>query len=109
MNTVTIKSQDKAMSFETFLLKNGAVPSNLADATGVNFLMKRVESPGTAYSFSATLESASTGKVSVEIPTGFPTAPGTYKQEWEVIFPTAKPLTFPSEGYNTIIILADLN
>lgn len=109
MNTVTIKSSDKAMSFETTLIVDGAVAPNLGDATGINFLMKKVESPFTAYSFTATLDNAATGAASVEIPTGFPTAPGTYKQEWEVIFPTSKPLTFPSDGYNTIIIIDDLN
>jgi len=30
------------------------------------------------------------------------------QQEWEVIFPTGKILTFPNNGYNVVKILADL-
>jgi len=33
---------------------------------------------------------------------------GKYQQEWEVIFPNTKILTFPNNGYNIVKIIADL-
>lgn len=110
MNEVTVKAKDKAYKFECVLLVDGAVVENLADATAVKFLMQRIEAPYTKYSFDATVENAATGLVKCEIPaSGFPTAVGSYEQEWEVMFPDSKPLTFPSDGYNKVHIIKDLN
>jgi hypothetical protein len=33
---------------------------------------------------------------------------GKFQQEWEVIYPTGKILTFPNNGYNVVKIIADL-
>jgi hypothetical protein len=33
---------------------------------------------------------------------------GVFDQEWEVVFGSSAPLTFPTQGYNTITILEDL-
>jgi hypothetical protein len=33
---------------------------------------------------------------------------GDYKQEWEVMFPGNKPLTFPNGSYNIVKILPDM-
>jgi hypothetical protein len=33
---------------------------------------------------------------------------GKYKQEWELVYPTGKILTFPNNGYNIVKIIADL-
>lgn len=34
--------------------------------------------------------------------------PGVYEQEWEVTFPDTTVATFPSDGWNSIVILEDL-
>jgi len=49
-----------------------------------------------------------TGEVAYEVQSGFPTTAGIYRQEWEVRLGGAV-LTFPSDGYNEIQILGDLN
>lgn len=33
---------------------------------------------------------------------------GKFQQEWEVVYPTGKILTFPNNGYNVVKIIADL-
>jgi hypothetical protein len=33
---------------------------------------------------------------------------GKFSQEWEVLYPTGKILTFPNNGYNIVKIIADL-
>ena len=33
---------------------------------------------------------------------------GDYQQEWEVLFPGNKPLTFPNGTYNVVKILPDM-
>jgi hypothetical protein len=33
---------------------------------------------------------------------------GKFQQEWEVVYPTGKILTFPNDGYNIVKIIADL-
>ncbi len=33
---------------------------------------------------------------------------GKYKQEWELVFPGGKVLTFPNNGYNVVKIIDDL-
>lgn len=33
---------------------------------------------------------------------------GKYQQEWELVYPTSKILTFPNNGYNIVKIIADL-
>lgn len=57
----------------------------------------------------ATIVSAAAGTVTYTAGVGFLTAIGDYSQEWQVTFPDASVLTFPSNGYNKIIILDDLN
>lgn len=109
MNTVTIKAKDKAITFESTLTKNGAVLDDLDSATSVKLLMQSVEAPYTKYSFDAEVVSATSGTVKCVLPTGFPTVAATYRQEWEVMYPSTKPLTFPSDGYNIVTIIEDLN
>ena len=33
---------------------------------------------------------------------------GKFQQEWELVYPTSKILTFPNNGYNIVKIIADL-
>jgi len=33
---------------------------------------------------------------------------GKFQQEWEVVYPSGKILTFPNSGYNIVKIIADL-
>ena len=108
MTTVKIKANDTGQIFDGTLTIEGTAV-NLSGAT-VLMLLKLVESPYTAYSLSASVVSAAAGTVRcLATVSGFPTTPGTYKQEWEVTFSDTTKLTFPSNGYNFIQMLDDLN
>ena len=101
-----IKAYDTAITFTDTLTVNG-VASDLTDAA-VLFILKA--SDGTVFSDAASLASdPTTGGVSYQPGTGFPTAAGSYKQEWEVTYLDTTKLTFPSDGYNKVTIIEDLN
>jgi hypothetical protein len=107
-NPVILKANDVGgHQFESTITENGtALP--LTGAT-VLFLFRLEASPYTAYSFAATIVSASAGTVKY-IPTStFPTAEAMYLQEWEVTFSPTDIRTFPSGKYNYVKIIDDLN
>ena len=107
MSRVKIKSGDTAVNFTAALKVNDSAV-DLTNAT-VLFLLKPSNSPQTAYSFSASIVSAAAGTVSYSPGDGFPVIAGTYFQEWQVAFSDNSILTFPSSGYNKVIIEEDLN
>lgn len=99
-----IKSQDTAVTFTDTLTLDGAAV-NLTGAT-VLFL---IANESLAFSGAATVVNAASGTVRYLPGAGFPTTPGLYQQEWEVTFADASKLTFPSDRYNKVTILEDLN
>lgn len=108
MATDKIKANDTRQQLTGTLELDGAAV-NLTGCT-ILCLLKLNESPYTAYSLSASIVSAVAGTVKCLATTsGFPTVAGTYKQEWQVTFGDATILTFPSNAWNTLIILDDLN
>ena len=108
MATDTIKANDTRQQLTgTLEIDNAAV--NLTGCT-VLCLLKLKESPYTAYSLASTIVSAAAGTVKcLATESGFPTVAGTYKQEWQVTFGDGTVLTFPSDTWNTLEILDDLN
>jgi hypothetical protein len=106
MSKTSIKSGDTAIEFTATLTRNN-VPVNLTSSS-VKFLLRN-RATGTAFSATATIVVAAAGTVSYEPGVGFPTTAGNYSQEWEVTFPDTTVLTFPSAGYNTLVIEDDLN
>lgn len=107
MATLKIKTGDTALQF-TDTLKVDGVATDLTGAT-VLFLLKLIDSPNTAYSLAATIVTAASGTVKYVPGVGFPTAVGDYRQEWQVSYVEGTILTFPSDGYNIVKILDDLN
>lgn len=100
----TVKAYDTAVVF-TGTLKTDDTPIDLTGAT-VKFLLKR---SGTEFGDTATIVSATSGTVSYSPGPTFPKTPGRWQQEWEVTFSDDSILTFPSDGYNFVTILRDLN
>lgn len=109
MATVSIKAKDiGGHQFASTLTENGTA----LDITGatVVMLLKLIDPPNTAYSFAATIVSAAAGTVRYTPDSSFPTAaPAKYKQEWEVTFSASDIRTFPSDDYNYVKIVPDLN
>lgn len=102
----SIKAGDTGIEF-TATLKRGGDAVDLTSAT-IKFLLRN-RATAAAFSAAATIVSAESGTVRYVPGAGFPTTPGTYSQEWEVTFPDTSVLTFPSAGYNTLVIDDDLN
>lgn len=104
MTTVTLKQNDTEGLFTDTLKVDDVV----VDLTGcaVRFLLRK---PGISISQNATIVDALTGSVSYQ-PTAEDVAiAGKYQQEWEVAFSEFQVLTFPNNGWNTVIIKDDLD
>ena len=112
MSSVKIKSGDTAIEFTNPTGEPLAIDGVTLDLTGATilFLLKLTEPPYTAYSLTAAADGTPTGgNVVYAVGTGFPTAVGQYKQNWEVTLADSTIATFPSGGYNLVQILDDLN
>jgi hypothetical protein len=102
--TIVTKQHDTKITFKDTPTIDGVPvpPANLAGCT-VSFLLK-----------DADLAIKKTAVINVDgtfsydpVPTDVSTV-GKFQQEWEVLYPTGKILTFPNDGYNTVKIIADL-
>lgn len=101
----TIKAYDTAVEFTDTLTVAGA-PFDLTDCT-VTFNLARTNLKN-PFSAPATIVNAAAGTVSYLPTEGFPVRKGDYYQEWEVTTPENLKLTFPSDSYNRIRIIADI-
>lgn len=96
----------KAGDNETFTstLKSGGVAVNLTGST-VRFLLRLVDSPNTAYSYSATIVNAAAGTVRYTSDSNFTRVTGKYRQEWEVTTSGGSVSTYLNSDYHYIVIL----
>lgn len=103
MSEVTIKRYDTGLVFTDTLINDG-VPVDLTGCT-VKFIMKKGM---LVFSAAAVIVAPEAGTVSFG-PAQLPSEVGSYSQEWEVTFNDQRVLTFPSNTYNTVRVIADLN
>lgn len=98
-----IKKNDTAYTFTDTLLVDGSA----YDLTGASilFLMRKGSE---TFSDTAAAVSPTAGTVQYVLGAGFPTSVGKWRQEWQVT-KAGKVLTFPSDSYNEISIIEDLN
>jgi len=109
MARVKIKSGDTAIEFTDTLTKD-SVAVDLTGISAVVFLLELADAPYTRVSLTAAVDGDATlGNVKYTVGTGFPTTVGEYRQEWQVTMSDATILTFPSNSYNVVQILSDLN
>lgn len=118
MADFTIKANDRLPTIEAVLgyaapavqADLDALATALADpATRVSFIMRKAGDPTPKVDKLAVVVDAPARRVRYEWVAGDTDTPGTYQAEWEVIFPTGKPQTFPLLTYHSIDILADLD
>lgn len=107
MTTFSLKQDDRLPAIEVTLRDGAGAAVDLSTATGVRFIMRRGTTVKVAAA--ATIVTAAAGRVKYDWQAGDTDTAGAYRCEWEVIFPTAKPMTFPSDGYDTVVITADLD
>ena len=111
-NLYYLKRGDTARSIQATLLDPNDVAVNLTTATSVKFIMRPKGSRGAAspkVEAAAVIVNASAGIVRYDWQAADVDTVGTFNAEWEVIWPTVKPDTYPSNGYNEVIIQQDLN
>jgi hypothetical protein len=102
--TIITKQHDTKITFkDTPTIDDVPIPpGDLAGCT-VSFLLK---------SDTLSLKKAAVingdGTFSYDPVAGDVAAVGKFQQEWELVYPTGKILTFPNNGYNIVKIIADL-
>lgn len=105
MSTITVKRSDVGVVFTDTLTAND-VAVNLTTAT-VLFVLRH--SSGTVISKTAVIVSAAAGTVSYTTVTSDLSTAGKYRQEWQATFGDGRVYTFPSDGWNTVNVIDDLN
>jgi hypothetical protein len=104
--TIVTKQHDTGITFVDTPTIDGVVvpPANLL-GSALTFLLK--SSDGTiALKQTAVINADGTFSYS-PVPSDVAQT-GKFNQEWEVVYPNAKILTFPNNGYNVVKIIADL-
>ena len=115
-DSATWKQNDLEPPCQSTLTNSDGTAINLSTATAVYFLMRPVGG-GTAFRAAATVVDATNGVVKWAWTTsgapwnsssGQTYTVGTYDQEWEIMWPSSRPQTCPSNDYNVISIVDDL-
>ena len=104
--TIKTKQHDTKLKFtDTPTIDGVVVPAvDLASCT-LSFIMKS-DDPAISIKQDADIELD--GTFSYEPVASDVETIGKFRQEWEVVYPGNKILTFPNDGYNTVKIIADL-
>jgi hypothetical protein len=104
----TIKAHDRLPAISATLVDADQAPFPIPDGATVLFVMANATSRIVKVNAAAVVVDANVGKVRYQWAIGDTATPGDYVAEWQV---TAGGLaqTFPSAGYNTVTIVADLD
>lgn len=101
----TIKQGNLLPTLRAILRDPGGTPAPLAGAVGVFFSMKN-EGTGavTLYREPASIVNPATGEVEYAWKVGETDIAGSYNTEWVVVYPGPKPMTYPGDGFNSVVI-----
>lgn len=107
MFSALVKTADIGVLFTDTLTAAGV---NFANVSSAKFLL-RSDDGLVALSKTATTSNPTVGScdISYTTQTGDLATAGGYSQEWELTFSGGPVLTFPSDGYNRVVVLDDLN
>lgn len=107
-NTITLKQHDLEPAPRATLKNANATSINLTGATGVTSVIRPIGG-GTTVRRTASIVDAAQGIVSFIWQTTDTAVVGSFYQEWEITWPTARPQTVPNSSYNLIVIEDDLD
>jgi hypothetical protein len=104
--TIITKQHDTQITFKDTPTIDGVAvpPANFSGCT-LSFLLKNADG-SIAIKQTAVINVDGTFQYS-PIPSDVANI-GKFNQEWEVVYPTGKILTFPNSGYNVVKFIADL-
>ena len=105
--TIITKQHDTKITFKDTPTIDDVVipPANLAGCT-LSFLLK--DSAGIVPAIKKVATINGDGTFSYDPVAADVANTGKFQQEWELVYPTGKILTFPNNGYNIVKIIADL-
>jgi hypothetical protein len=103
----SIKRHDRLPSIQATLTYPGSTPVDLTSST-VKFIMK-LPSGAVKVNAAAVLVTPTSGVVRYDWLAIDTDVAGTYDGEWEVTFSSGKKQTFPTTGYHSIAVVADLD
>lgn len=109
MADFSLKAHDRLPSIAAQFVDASAAPVDLTNAIAVTFIMSTADKKDVRTNSSATVVDAPTGKVRYDWQTVDTATPGDYLAEWQVTWLGGLKQTFPSESYNTVSIIADLD
>lgn len=110
MGTLSLKKDDLEPKFIATLRNADGTPVDLTNATSVSLIVK--QQGGTKYfKASGSFVDKANGVVSYTWASGNTDTVGTFQMEWEVLWPglPARPETFPSTGYDMLVVGASLD
>ena len=108
MGTIyTVKDDLEPNYIATLYNADGSVV-DLTNATSVTLIVKQVGGVKYFKTAGAFVDRVN-GKVSYTWASGNTDTVGTFQMTWEVIWPTGRPETFPSNGTDTLIVSASLD
>jgi hypothetical protein len=105
MEISRVKQHDVSVIFTDTLEATGL--TDLNDVDEIVFVLRHV-SGSPAVAGTASIVSSVERTVRYVAQSGDLDTAGVYRQEWEVTFDDGAVLTFPSDGYNMVEVLADL-
>lgn len=110
MADFTIKQHDRLPSIEAQLTEIDGSPlsAGLAGAT-VAFIMKPQQGGTVKVNAPAVIEDQAACLVRYDWATGDTDTVGDYNAEWQVTFADGRKRTFPTDTYNTVRVVADLD
>lgn len=108
MGTLTMKKDDLEPKYVATLRNADGTAVDLTNATSVSLIVKQQNGAKNFKSAGAFVNRAN-GIVSYTWTSGNTDTTGTFQMEWEVVWPTNRPETFPNNGYDTLVIGASLD
>jgi hypothetical protein len=104
---IYVKKGDRRPFANTTLLR-GTTVVNLTAAVGVTFRMRERYDRGILITGAAVITGATLGTVQYQWAAGNTTTPGLYLAEWVVDFGGGQTETFPTLGFDTVLIEGNL-
>jgi hypothetical protein len=104
----SLKAHDLLPSITATLVDADQAPVNVSSST-VSFIMAQATNRIVAVNADAVIVDGPNGIVRYDWDPADTAAVGEFVAEWQVTFPGGKKQTFPSAGYNTVSIVADLD
>lgn len=108
MNVFNVKRDDLLPEPQVTLYDALGAVVDLTTATSVKFLMRLASTGAVKVNAAATVVTAGSGVVKYTWAGTDTDTAGSYQAEWEVTWPGGKTQTFPTKGFDTVVVYEDV-